>query len=371
MGPSISEDPFTMKFISSGLSHDCLRPWGKILGLAWLLCMGCRPQEAEVSAGAEKIPSASHPEIRPHYALLQIDDCQGVCDGSGGVAIDEKHFVIVNDETSELLIYERSRSGLPKQRLNIRKHLDLKKKEEADLEAMARVGNTFYVIGSHSRDNEGKKQKERRAFMGFSLEPEAGLFRLQVEGKPYDDLMSDLLKDPSMAHLSLESAYRQAGDDPKGLNIEALCAGANNSLWIGFRGPLIDGKALMVQLSNPQKVCFGTQARFGGYALLDLGGQSIRGADSLGEDILIIADDPWKQKGANLFFWDGKTSTPEPIPMDGLALLDPEAVFIFPDTQWQILQVLSDDGGRRRGEKDCGNLDTPSAMGFRSASFAY
>ena len=174
-----------------------------------------------------------------------------------------------------------------------------------------------------------------------------------------------------MAHLSLESAYRQAGDDPKGLNIEALCAGANNSLWIGFRGPLIDGKALMVQLSNPQKVCFGTQARFGGYALLDLGGQSIRGADSVGEDILIIADDPWKQKGANLFFWDGKTSTPEPIPMDGLALLDPEAVFIFPDTQWQILQVLSDDGGRRRGEKDCGNLDTPSAMGFRSASFAY
>ena len=48
------------KFISSTeLSRDCLRPWGKILGLAWLLCMGCRPQEAEVSAGAEKIPSAS------------------------------------------------------------------------------------------------------------------------------------------------------------------------------------------------------------------------------------------------------------------------------------------------------------------------
>ena len=174
-----------------------------------------------------------------------------------------------------------------------------------------------------------------------------------------------------MAHLSLESAYRQAGDDPKGLNIEALCAGANNSLWIGFRGPLIDGKALMVQLSNPRKVCFGNQARFGGYALLDLGGQSIRGADSVGGDILILADDPWKQEGATLFFWDGNTSTPEPIPMDGLALLDPEAVFIFPDTQWQILQVLSDDGGRRRGEKDCGNLDTPSAMGFRSASFAY
>ena len=86
---------------------------------------------------------------------------------------------------------------------------------------------------------------------------------------------------------------------------------------------------------------------------------------------MIIADDPWKQEGATLFFWDGNTSTPEPIPMDGLALLDPEAVFIFPDTQWQILQVLSDDGGRRRGEKDCGNLDTPSAMGFRSASFAY
>ena len=281
-----------------------------------------------------------------------------------------KHFVIVNDETSELLIYERSRSGLPKQRLNIRKHLDLKKKEEADLEAMARVGSTFYVIGSHSRDNEGKKQKERRAFMGFSLEPEAGLFRLQVEGKPYDDLMSDLLKDPSMAHLSLESAYRQAGDDPKGLNIEALCAGANNSLWIGFRGPLIDGKALMVQLSNPQRVCFGTQARFGGYALLDLGGQSIRGADSLGEDILIIADDPWKQKGANLFSGMARPRPPSPFPWMGWHFWIRRQFYL------SRYPMADSPGSQRRwrqaaGRKDCGNLDTPSAMGFRSASFAY
>ena len=41
-----------------------------------------------------------------------------------------------------------------------------KEKEEADLEAMARVGSTFYVIGSHSRDNEGKKQKGKTSLHG-------------------------------------------------------------------------------------------------------------------------------------------------------------------------------------------------------------
>jgi len=55
----------------------------------------------------------------------------------------------------------------------------------------------------------------------------------------------------------------------------------------------------------------------------------------------------------------------------GLNLLDPEAILVFPDTQLQVIQILSDDGGRRRGDRDCMDQASASAMGFRSATFTY
>ena len=64
---------------------------------------GLSPPEAEVSAGAQRsllLHTRRFDLITPFFKLMTAR----VCDGSGGVAIDEKHFVIVNDETSELLI---------------------------------------------------------------------------------------------------------------------------------------------------------------------------------------------------------------------------------------------------------------------------
>ena len=103
----------------------------------------------------------------------------------------------------------------------------------------------------------------------------------------------------------------------------------------------------MVQLST--KSLFRDAGSIRGYALLDLGGQSIRGADSLGEDILIIADDP-EAEGCQPFFWDGKTSTPSPFPWMGWHFWIRRRFLSFPIPNGRF-SVLSDDGGRRRGEK--------------------
>ena len=349
-----------------------MKAWPCSMFLVLLLVLpNCR-QKPSTTQGHEPSGQSSQSSILPpSYQLSHMDDCLGICDGSGAVAVDHRHFMVVNDETSELLIYHRNQSGPPKQRMDIRKLLDLNKKEEADLEAAARVGDLFYVIGSHSRDNDGNKEKERRRLLAFSLHPEGNLFRIQAEGKVCKDLVQDLIKEEALQSIGLKAAMGHAGDQPEGLNIEALCSGQGDCLWIGFRGPLIDGRALMVQVANPLEIIQGDKPSLGDVRLLDLGGRSIRGAERVGEQILILADDSLRGRGAEAFLWDGDGSDPQPLILAGLNLLDPEAILVFPDTQLQVIQILSDDGGRRRGDRDCMDQTSASAMGFRSATFTY
>jgi hypothetical protein len=127
----------------------------------------------------------------------------------------------------------------------------------------------------------------------------------------------------------------------------------------------------MVQVANPLEIIQGDKPSLGDVRLLDLGGRSIRGAERVGEQILILADDSLRGRGAEAFLWDGDGSDPQPLILAGLNLLDPEAILVFPDTQLQVIQILSDDGGRRRGDRDCMDQTSASAMGFRSAAFTY
>ncbi len=54
----------------------------------------------------------------------------------------------------------------PIQSINLRKALELKKKEEGDLEALALVKDYLFVLGSHSRDRDGKKTEGAQEIIG-------------------------------------------------------------------------------------------------------------------------------------------------------------------------------------------------------------
>ena len=104
-----------------------------------------------------------------------------------------------------------------------------------------------------------------------------------------------------------------------------------------------------------------------GYALLILEVNPF-GCRQFGRGHLDHCGRSFEAEGCQPFFLDGK---PRPRSHShGWAALLIRGGFYLSRYPMADFQVLSDDGGRRRGEKDCGNLDTPSAMGF-GALFAY
>ena len=285
--------------------------------------------------------------------------------------MDENHFAVVNDETSQLLIYQRYAPGAPIQAVDLRKALDLKKKEEGDLEGLARMGNYLYVLGSHSRDRDGKKEKERRKLLALRLSREANKFRLKPVGDPYEDLMEDLADQDGFRSLNLKTSAKASGDDPDGFNIEGLCGSQDGTLWLCFRGPRIQGKALMIPITNPTDMMAGSRARLGPYVLLDLQGRTIRGADHFDGQVILVADSDLDGLGPSLFLWNGLGKEPTMLHTPELHSVDPESVIVFPDTGLQELLILSDDGGRRLLGKDCKDWKDASSKRFRTVTYQW
>lgn len=309
--------------------------------------------------------------IQVDYTLKHAAYYTGSCDGSGAVALDHDLFAVVNDETSQLLVYARQAPGAPVKTISLHKALDLKKGEEADLEAMARIEDRIYVLGSHSRDREGKKEKERRKLLAVRFKSTTTGPQLTPIGKAYEDLMDDLTDHAAFDSLHLKEATKKSGDDPEGFNLEGLCAGRNGCLWLCFRGPRVNDKALLIPLNNPKDVTAGARARFGDHVLLNLDGRSIRGVDNIEGHIVIIADDDFKGRSPAIYLWDESQSTPTQLSIPDLNTFDPESIILYPDTGLQELQILSDDGGRRLLNKDCKDEPNPILKRFRSATYTW
>ena len=70
---------------------------------------------------------------------------------------------------------------------------------------------------------------------------------MEMTGKPYRNLLSDLVADHELADFKLGEAAKKAPKEEGGLNIESLCA-VGETLYIGFRNPIPNGKALIIPL---------------------------------------------------------------------------------------------------------------------------
>ena len=93
-----------------------------------------------------------------------------------------------------------------------------------------------------------------------------------------------------------------------GINIEGLAATPDGRLLIGFRSPLVDGKALILQLRNPAAVVErGVAPVFDEPALLDLGGAGIRSIEpkvgSTAPGYWLLAGAPGEGGQARLYEW--------------------------------------------------------------------
>lgn len=288
-----------------------------------------------------------------------------ICDASTAVAVGSNRFLVSNDEKNKLWLYQVDKPE-PVAELDVKPHLVLQGDKEADIEGSAMLGDTLYWITSHGRNKKGELDPNR--YQLFVLTPKVGpdgAISLTATGKPYTQLMQDMLEEPRLSPFKLApltpAVDKQLAPEASGsTNIEGLAAWRGSQLLIAFRNPVRGGKALLVPLENPAGVIKvpAEKARFGDPFQLDLQGRGIRSIEYWPtRDAYLIVAGPFNDEGAfQLYRWCGDPAhQPEAIEGADLSGLRPEAIVIDPEHPDEIL-LLSDDGGVKTGDVECKDL---------------
>ena len=278
--------------------------------------------------------------------MPQITHYDGICEASAAVPLDAQHFAVADDESNALRVYRRGQSAPARAPMDLSEFLGTGKKA-SDLEAAARVGDLAYWLSSHSITSAGKAREWRRRLFATQIDASVSPPQLKPMGKPYTALLDDLIAAPALQSLQLADAAARAPEAPGGLNIEGLAAAPDGSLLIGFRNPLVAGKALLIPLRNPGPVVKGSQkAAFGPPVLLDLGGRGIRSIDAVGKSGYLIVAGPIDDAGSfALFRWSGAAAdAPVNLKVNLPTRFNPEALVALPGSDHALL--LSDDGAR-------------------------
>ena len=329
-----------------------LSPWTGLLALALLCLPNCVVVGCAV--GGEVVqdePARSEESSRGFRRLPGLYEPSGVAqltDGRLLVVEDERArpFALLSPGDGELPFrVESARASSLADSLSLA--LD-------DLEAITAGPDGFLVaITSHSRKDNGKLEHGRQRMVRF-----------KVEGSRLSEVAvaTGLRKALPKAYPSLRDAARERKvKRDVGLNIEGLAFDRKGRrLWIGLRGPLLDGKALLVQLLNPKAV-FGRGAdfRFARKLVeLDLDGGGIRDLAYVPRlnGYLILSQREGgkgkhkKEKKFKLWLWSGDSSLPaRRVRIAGVSDLE-SAEGIAP-IRWagsEQLLLLSDDGNLAR-----------------------
>jgi hypothetical protein len=289
---------------------------------------------------------------------------RGMCDASGAVVLDDKRFVVADDEDNVLRVYDGELGGDPLYKIDVSSALDLprkKKTPEADIEAATRLGDRALWLTSHGLSSKGKLQPSRFRFFATTA-PSRGL-RISPIGTAYQNLLRDMFTAPQLAQFNLEAAAQVAPKELGGLNIEGMTSRSDGtSVLIGFRNPVPDQKALLVPLLNPLQLVTGEAAKLGDPQLLNLGGRGVRSLTLWRGQYLIMAGSPGNEHRSLLFTWDG-TALPRPITALDLSDINPEA-FVSRDAQDEVM-LLSDDGSVEVDGEQCKKLKDRGRKQFR------
>lgn len=290
----------------------------------------------------------------------------GICNASAAVAIGANRFLVADDEDNILRLYDSERSGAELERYDLSSMLQLagqKEKWEVDIEGAAQIGQRVYWIGSHGTNADGEARLKRQQIFATDLGDAQGKLTVTWAGR-YTGLLEAMNAVPGIGRNTLLDASRRVPEKDNGLSIEALAASPQGHLLIGFRGPLVDGKALIMTLENPATLTSRTPTpRFAAPITLQLGGKGIRSmeyAPAL-KSYLIVAGPNGGAGDFQLYAWSGQASSPpEALAFDLPPGVRPEAMFARADGVRYTF--LSDDG-----DEFCKDKKTPAARKkFRS-----
>ncbi|QVQ26979.1 DUF3616 domain-containing protein [Achromobacter deleyi] len=275
----------------------------------------------------------------------------GMAEASAAVMLDDRHFVVAEDECNTLLIYTRGQSKPSGAGLDVAEFLKTGDKA-SDVEGGARLGDIVYWITSHSLPKSGKPREWRKLFFATRVVQSGSAPTLVPHEQPYTGLLEAMIAAPELKDLKLSDAAKTPPERPGGLNIEGLAAWTGDSLLIGFRSPLVSGKAPLVPLTNPAAVTHGSQARFGSPILVDLNGRGVRSIDKVGNEYMIVGGPVADTGTFALFSWSGDPAEPPKMAFELPAGYFPEALLPVPG--FKEVDLLSDDGSKQP-EAACGS----------------
>ncbi len=208
-----------------------------------------------------------------------------------------------NEDAGELFEYARDTRGVLEKTAPWTIHLE--GAEVGDAEALARSGDSALVFGSHSLRSDCTRAKKRlrvaRVPLGAGPRPKATLIARSGErdwAARLVDCTTELVRvagDGAPAELARRvcAAIRAAEDAAVAASSKETCpgdafniegaasipaardgGGTESRVWVGLRGPLVDGKAVLLRVA-PLDASDG-RLTFDGVALIDLRGHGIR-----------------------------------------------------------------------------------------------
>ncbi len=291
---------------------------------------------------------------------------RGACDASAALLRGDR-LVVGNDEDQRLRVYDVAKGGEPLEQFELLRASDCPDGEsEADIEGAATLRGITWWIGSHARNDKGKKQPNRRVLVATRVvQGTEGLEfeRLGVHhSRRRQGLLGAMLELPTLGR-TLSKAERRGPKQRGGFNIEGLSE-HRGALAIGLRNPLVSGRAPVVLLHEPEVLLDDRNAslHLEGFTL-DLEGRGIRSLspDPEGDGLLVAAGAIDGAGDFALFRWSGAPDdAPRRIDVD-LGGLRVESIVPMPDGR---LLALSDDSSVRTDGVRCKDHE-PSKRGFR------
>ncbi|MFJ9820221.1 DUF3616 domain-containing protein [Streptomyces sp. NPDC101151] len=283
----------------------------------------------------------------------------GASDASAAVDVGGGYVVVANDEDNTLRLYDGSASGAPVRTWALDSALDADK--EVDIEGGTRVGSTIYWTGSLGNNKDGEYKADRNTVFTTTVSGSGAATTLSF-GSAGHGLRDDLVAwDEANGDRYGFAAATADGQVPKqvdGFNVEGLefAPGSTTTAYVGFRAPLVPprsgGKALIVPVTNMDRVVRGTKATFGTPVELDLGGLSVRDLRSNDKGQFLILAGSWAADDNSdpyaLYSWDGIAGH-QPVKVLELPTSDAggwESIVAVPDltVPGARVQLITDDG---------------------------
>jgi hypothetical protein len=287
-----------------------------------------------------------------------------IADASAAVALAPGLFIVADDETNKLRLYDVNNPGSAAiADAKIGDYLNIDPcHPEIDIEGATWFNGRIFWITSHGRNRDGKYWFSRNQFFATTVTLNGNELNVTVDGN-YTNLLDDLIAYDSIYNLGLADAIGvvdghvdtnnipELAPKDQGLNIEGLCAAADgSSVLIGFRNPRPkpDDKklGLIIRLNNPEAVVLsGTAPDFAPPLGVDLDGFGIRSMEyspTLGQYLIMAGSQKAGSEKPLQTLYKYNMETGQLTWLADFPFITPEAMFQFIGSN--EIHLLSDDG---------------------------